>query len=226
MSGREPAAPSGPAADPDLAPPEGGTGPSAGFDAPVDPPAPGSSPGGDGSDSDPSEADPAESTSATDPVDVDGPDGPAADVSVEALLDDIDALTRQRDDYLDALRRSQADFENYRKRMMKQQTELADHAAVRLVEDLLPVLDACDGAVLHGETAVEPIFAALLGTLEKGGLERIDPTDEPFDPTRHEAVMHEPAEGDDAGTVVADVMRRGYAWKGRVVRPAMVKVRG
>ncbi len=215
MTDRKSAAPSEPAADPDLVPPGDDSGAPAGFDAPVDPPAPEAGPTAVGG---AERADAAE-----DPA---GLVGPPAEVSVEALLDDIERLTRQRDDYLDALRRSQADFENYRKRMMKQQTELAEHATVRLVEELLPVLDACDGAVLHGETAVEPIFAALLGTLEKGGLERIDPLDEPFDPTRHEAVMHEPAEGDDDGTVVADVMRRGYAWKGRVVRPAMVKVRG
>lgn len=148
-----------------------------------------------------------------------------ADLSVESLLDDVERLTRQRDEYLDALRRSQAEFENYRKRMMKQQTTHAEQVAGQLVDDLLPVLDACDGAVLHGATDVEPVFASLLGVLEKGGLERIDPLGEVFDPTRHEAVMHEPCD-DDGDTVVADVMRRGYAWKGRVLRPAMVKVRG
>ena len=88
------------------------------------------------------------------------------------------------------------------------------------------MLDACDGAIRHGATEVEPVFAALLGTLEKEGLERIDPAGEPFDPNRHEAVMHEPAADGDEGTVVTDVMRPGYAWKGRVLRPAMVKVRG
>ncbi|HEY4377124.1 MAG TPA: nucleotide exchange factor GrpE, partial [Acidimicrobiales bacterium] len=129
------------------------------------------------------------------------------------------------DDYRDALQRNQAEFENYRKRVQRQQADDAARATGVLVEKLLAVLDACDGAVRHGATEVEPIYAALLGTLEKEGLERIDPAGEPFDPTRHEAVMHEPAEGDE-GTVVSDVMRAGYAWNGRVVRPAMVKVRG
>ena len=94
------------------------------------------------------------------------------------------------------------------------------------MEKLLPVLDACDAAVHHGAVEVEPVYAALLGTLEKDGLERISPVDEEFDPNRHEAVMHEPAADGDEGTVVSDVMRAGYAWNGRVVRPAMVKVRG
>ena len=77
-----------------------------------------------------------------------------------------------------------------------------------------------------GEDSVEPIFAALLQTLEKQGLARVDPVGEAFDPNLHEAVMHEPAEDGDEGTVVSDVMRPGYSWKGLVVRPAMVKVRG
>ena len=96
------------------------------------------------------------------------------------------------------MRRTQADFENYRKRVMKQQADDVARAAEILVEKLLPVLDACDGAVRHGAVEVEPVFAALLGTLEKEGLGRIDPVGEAFDPNLHEAVMHEPAaDGDD-----------------------------
>ncbi len=146
--------------------------------------------------------------------------------SVEELVEVLEATTRERDEYLDALRRNQADFENYRKRMMKQQADAAERSAADLVDKVLPVLDACDGAVRHGATEVEPIFASLLGVLEKEGLERIDPLGQTFDPNLHDAVMHEPSgEGDD-GTVVDDVMRPGYRWKGRVLRPAMVKVRG
>ncbi|CAN5711155.1 MAG: nucleotide exchange factor GrpE [Iamia sp.] len=153
---------------------------------------------------------------------------PPADLSVEALLDDVERLTTERDEYLDRLRRTQADFENSKKRLGRDAEVRADAAAGRLVEDLLPVLDACDGAMSHGEAGVEPVFAALLQVLEKNGLERIDPAGDVFDPTRHEAVMHEPAgEGDDpALSLVVDVLRIGYAWRGRVVRAAMVKVRG
>lgn len=157
------------------------------------------------------------------------PDEPSSDTrssSVEELVSALEATTHERDEYLDALRRNQADFENYRKRMAKQQADSTDRAASDLVEKLLPVLDACDGAVRHGAVEVEPIFAALLGTLEKEGLVRLDPAGEVFDPNLHDAVMHEPAEDSDEGTVVADVMRPGYTWKGRVVRAAMVKVRG
>ncbi len=85
------------------------------------------------------------------------------------------------------------------------------------------MLDACDAAVAHGQAqAVEPILTALYGALEKEGLERIDPTGKPFDPAEADAVMHEPGEG--GAQVVAATMRTGYRWRGRVLRPAMVKV--
>ena len=137
---------------------------------------------------------------------------------------DLSTVTAERDEYLEALRRVQADLENYKKRVIKQQTEHLERAAEDLVERLLPTLDACDGAILHGATEVEPIFATLLGTLEKEGLARIHPEGEEFDPTLHEAVLHEG--GDGGETIVTEVIRSGYTWKGRVLRPAMVKVKG
>jgi molecular chaperone GrpE len=159
------------------------------------------------------------------------PEETAADLSDEALEEaallvqnDLAALTRERDDYLENLRRVQAEFENYRKRVMAQQADQAERAAEGLVGDLLPVLDACDGALQHGADGVEPIFGQLLDTLTKSGLERLDPDGEPFDPNFHEAVMHEEGDGSDA--VVVEVLRPGYTWKGRVLRPAMVKVKG
>ncbi len=157
-----------------------------------------------------------------------------SELSEEALAEaslivqnDVVALERERDDYLDQLRRVQADFENYRKRTLAQQGEVAERANESLVGQLLPVLDACDAAVQHGAEDVAPVQAQLVDTLEKAGLERLEPAGEPFDPNFHEAVMHEPAgDGDEGGSVVAEVLRTGYTWKGRVLRPAMVKVRG
>jgi molecular chaperone GrpE len=93
-----------------------------------------------------------------------------------------------------------------------------------LVEKLLPTLDACDAAITHGADDVAPVLATLLGALEREGLERLDPHGDAFDPNQHEAVIHE--EGDADAPVVDAVLRTGYAWKGRVIRPAMVKVRG
>jgi molecular chaperone GrpE len=116
----------------------------------------------------------------------------------------------------------QAEFENYRKRMIRQQSEHLERAAESLIEKLLPVLDTFESAVAHGQ-GYEQVQASLLATLEKEGLERIHPEGKPFDPAESDAVAHEAGDG---GPVVAEVLRPGYRWKGRVVRPAMVRVRG
>ena len=137
---------------------------------------------------------------------------------------DIAAIAAERDEFRSLAQRIQADFENYKKRIIKQQTDHLERANEDLVAKLLPVLDTADLAVAHGGgEAVEQVWMTLTEALAKEGLERIDPKGEPFDPNRHEAVMHEEGEG---GPVVGEVMRAGYAWKGRVLRPAMVKVIG
>jgi molecular chaperone GrpE len=140
--------------------------------------------------------------------------------------DPLSEALRERDDYRDALIRLQADFENYKKRMLKQQTEYLELAASQLVDKLLPVLDAADLAMAHGGGEdVKQVTGALINALEKEGLERIAGEGSPFDPTLHDAVVHEPAEEEGEQTV-SEVLRAGYKWKGRVLRPAMVKVRG
>ncbi|MCU1359892.1 MAG: grpE [Ilumatobacteraceae bacterium] len=140
---------------------------------------------------------------------------------------DIDTLLSERDSFKDIALRLQADFENYRKRVATQQSDDVDRATGKFAEALLPVLDACEAAFAHGVLGVESIWSQLIGILQKQGLEALDLADQPFDPGTAEAVLHEPAaEGDDRGPVVADVLRTGYRWKGRVLRPAMVKVRG
>jgi molecular chaperone GrpE len=132
----------------------------------------------------------------------------------------------ERDEYKDRLLRLQADFENYKKRMIKQQTDHLERAAESLVDKLLPVLDTADLAVAHGGGEdVKQVAGALSTVLEREGLERIDPMGAAFDPTLHDAVAHEPGDG-DGPQEVAEVLRAGYRWKGRVLRPAMVKVRG
>ncbi len=143
----------------------------------------------------------------------------------KAEPDPLFELAKERDEFRDALVRLQADFENYRKRIIKQQTEHLERAAESLVEKLLPVLDTAEMALAHGGGEdVKQITSALLGTLEREGLERIDPDGGAFDPTLHDAVAHEPGDGHEQE--VAEVLRVGYRWKGRVLRPAMVKVRG
>lgn len=140
--------------------------------------------------------------------------------------DRVAIAVRERDEYRDALIRLQADFENYKKRIIKQQTDHLERAAQSLVDKLLPVLDTADLALAHGGGEdVKQVTGALAGVLEREGLERIDPAGGPFDPTLHDAVAHEPGDADDQQEVV-EVLRAGYRWKGRVLRPAMVKVRG
>jgi molecular chaperone GrpE len=129
----------------------------------------------------------------------------------------------ERDQYLALAQSKQAEFENYKKRIMKQQADHLAHAAASLVEKLLPVLDAMDAGVAHGDESVAPMRGQLLGVLEKEGLSRIDPVGEPFDPNEQEAVASEEGEGGEA--TVAETFRAGYRWNGRLLRPAMVRVR-
>ncbi len=158
---------------------------------------------------------------------------PESDVSItdadiaEIIEHDIDALVAERDSFKDIALRLQADFENYRKRVVAQQADEIDRSTGKLVEGLLPVLDACEAAFAHGATGVEPVWSSLLGVLQKQGLEVLNLEGQPFDPATAEAVMHEPPEdGASDGPVVVEVLRSGYQWKGRVLRAAMVKVRG
>lgn len=143
---------------------------------------------------------------------------------------------RQRDEYLDALQRLQADFENYRKRVARSSEDAANRASGDIVAKLLPVLDAFDLAQAHfvdvrseEATALAQARSLMLDALAREGLERVDAVGVVFDPQVHDAVAHEPHdEGEDphAPAIVLDVLRAGYRWKGAVLRPAMVKVKG
>lgn len=156
----------------------------------------------------------------------------AAESDVELVEDvqdvlaelNIDEVVKERDEFKDIALRVQADFENYRKRAAVQLTDEVDRSTGRIVEAMLPVLDACEAAVAHGVVGVENIWSSLLGTLQKSGLEALDLQGQPFDPALAEAVLHE--EGDGGEAVVVEVLRTGYRWKGRVLRAAMVKVKG
>ena len=142
---------------------------------------------------------------------------------------DLDRLLGERDEMRALAQTIQADFENYRKQAMRRETAIVERASESLVEKLLPVLDSFEAAVaqLPADTdagvrkGVELVYSQLVGVLESAGLERIESDGAPFDPNEHEAVMHE--EGDGEPTVAA-TMRTGYRLKGRVLRPAMVKV--
>jgi molecular chaperone GrpE len=167
----------------------------------------------------------------------DGVEKHALVVTEEPPEDPRSDVERERDEYLDALRRLQADFENYKKRVDRQFEELSARGATSLVLRLLPVLDTLDLAEEHlladdadanstEETrALVQARALLLDTLAKDGLERVGTAGEPFDPTVHDAVAHTDGDG-EGGPVVDAVLRAGYRWRGQVLRPAMVKVKG
>ena len=148
---------------------------------------------------------------------------PARELTVEDLVQLVETLTNERDEQLAARQRQQAEFENFRRRVSTQQLEQFERANESLVAKLLPALDAFDAALKHGVEGIEALNTLFLGILQKEGLEVMAPLDEGFDPNQHEAVMREQTDGEP--DTVSDVLRNGYTWKGRVIRPAMVKVR-
>ena len=160
-------------------------------------------------------------------------DQPAeADAPAEEVAEDIASAKAEAMEYLDHLRRLQAEFDNYRKRVMREQTEAVERAATPAILRLLEVLDDFELALmaatekpefdrfLHG---VELVYAKLADALKSEGLERIAAEGTPFDPERHEALM-QTGEGDGEKLIVADVLRPGYTLRGRVIRPAGVRV--
>ena len=167
-------------------------------------------------------------TAPGEPADREPPDsGAEEDSPTDGSADPEATVEAQRDEYLERLQRLQAEFENYRKRMTREQAQAHERGAQNLADQLLPVLDGCEAALKQGHDDVEPIHSQLMELLTKAGLERNGQPGDPFDPELHEAVMHEPAVDDDDGvSAIAEVLRTGYSWKGRVLRPAMVKVRG
>jgi molecular chaperone GrpE len=153
----------------------------------------------------------------------------SSDAATE-VVDERSDVERERDEYLDALQRLQADFENYRKRVARSSLDAGVRAAGEVVAKMLPVLDAFDLAEAHFAAspseeaeALAQARSLLLDALAKEGLERIDAVGVPFDPQVHDAVAHIEGSG---GQVIDAILRAGYRWKGAVLRPAMVRVKG
>jgi molecular chaperone GrpE len=144
-------------------------------------------------------------------------DGAAAvEADAAALIGEVERLK-------ELAMRQQADFENFRKRTANQSAVDIERATGRLAEALLPVLDAAEAAYVQHPDEVGPLLNLMLGELRKHGLESLDLAGQPFDPETAEAVAHEPGGGGDV--VVAEVLRSGYRWKGKTLRPAMVRTR-
>ena len=156
----------------------------------------------------------------------------AAEIGEDAIAADLARARFEAESYLDDLRRLQADFENFRKRTLREQTARAALASQALVTRLLPVLDNFERAVSAAEQSrdfdrmlkgVEMVLGELRQVLEGEGLVKIEAEGKPFDPERHEAVIAVEQEDTEPGMVV-DIVRAGYELGGKVLRPAMVKV--
>jgi len=157
----------------------------------------------------------------------------------EPIEGDLDALLakaeKERDEYLDLAKRTKADFENFRKRMSAEVLAAAGRGKAEVLRDVLPVLDDLERALqaegldpegdspdglAHG---VLLVFRSLRDSLSKHGIEAVDPAGEKFDPTLHEALSTQPADGAEPGTVV-ETMQKGYRLGEQLIRPARVVV--
>ena len=148
----------------------------------------------------------------------------------DEAVDPLAEVTRERDDYLDALQRLKAEFDNYRKRAAREQNDIVARAAERLVKELVPVLDdlerALDAAEDHEaaklEDGVRLVHRALADALRREGLAEIE-TNGKFDPHIHEALLSQPDDDVESGTVL-EVLQKGYRLGEKVLRPARVIV--
>jgi molecular chaperone GrpE len=152
----------------------------------------------------------------------------------QAEEDRLTELQRQADENHNRFLRAQADFDNFRRRTQKEKEELAQYASLKLVSELLPVLDNFERALLSGGEAaatnsfakgIDMIYRQFAQVLESEGLKKIEAVGQPFDPEMHQAIMQVESEEHEAGTVV-EVIQNGYWLKDKVLRPAMVKVSG
>jgi molecular chaperone GrpE len=160
-----------------------------------------------------------------------GSEGSGVEEKTAGSAAELAEAKAKADEYLQHLQRLQAEFDNYRKRVIREQTSTLEFAAEPVMRRLLEVLDEFELALLHAHEdvdrdrflkGIELVYAKLMDALKSEGLQRIDAEGAPFDPNLHEALMQT---GDGSGEPhVAEVFRPGYTLKGRVLRPAGVRV--
>lgn len=165
------------------------------------------------------------------------PEGAPADEQAEAVqhdLDELQAKARERDEFLALAQRTQADFENFRKRASREQAAAEARGVAKVVRELLPALDNLeralaaaegqpDGAEHHLAEGIRLVQAELVAAMGRVGVEGYSPRGERFDPTVHEAMAQHPVDGAESGTIV-EVFQSGYRLGGEVLRPARVVV--
>ncbi len=163
------------------------------------------------------------------PEDIEDEPAEEADPEADGLLalsEELDATRWERDQYLDALRRLKAEFENSRKRQERERAHIFSMASERLVQELLPVLDNLDRALEAGGDIREGVHATrdqLADVLANEGLLPVASDGQPFDPNVHDAVMGQPSEEHEEGTII-QTFQRGYLLNGKPIRPAKVVV--
>ncbi|WP_019536088.1 nucleotide exchange factor GrpE [Paenibacillus ginsengihumi] len=153
-------------------------------------------------------------------------------VEVDALRQELEQAKKQADENYQRYVRTQADFDNFRKRTQKEREEFAQYASAKLLEQLLPVIDNFERAIAASKDGkdydalakgVDMIFRQFVQVLESEGLKAMETVGQPFNPDYHQAVMQVESEEHEEGTIVEE-LQKGYTLKDRVLRPAMVKV--
>ncbi|MGZ4262365.1 MAG: nucleotide exchange factor GrpE, partial [Solirubrobacteraceae bacterium] len=156
------------------------------------------------------------------------------DDAIEDDLEQITARAKQAQEYLELAQRTKADFENYRKRAVREAAAAQERGVAKLAKELLPAVDNLDRALQAAQldtdnghstlvSGIKLVHADVIAALSRAGIERFEPTGEQFDPQRHEAIAQQPVEGAQAGTIV-EVYQRGYVLGDFVIRPARVVV--
>jgi molecular chaperone GrpE len=153
--------------------------------------------------------------------------------TAETVAPEVESLRKQADENMERYLRVQADFDNFRRRTRLEKEDFAKYASSKLVEQLLPILDNFERAIQSSKDSkdfdslmkgIEMTFRQLDQALEQEGLKRMDAAGQPFNPEYHQAIMQVESEEHEEGTVVEEI-QKGYLFKDKVLRPAMVKVK-
>lgn len=155
----------------------------------------------------------------------------AAGADLAGLEKELETLKKEKDDLYQRLLRKQADFDNFRKRSEKEKREFQAYAITEFLLELLPILDNFERALAHPDEqsgaeyrkGVELIYRQFRDLMEKKGLRAIETTGQPFDPNYHEAILREERNDLPENTILAE-LQKGYFFRDKLLRPAMVKV--
>ncbi len=158
---------------------------------------------------------------------------PASEAAIPAELDQLrierDGLRVERDDLRDTLLRRQAEFDNFRKRAERERQEHSQFASMDVIGDLLPILDDFERALTADSSSpeyakgVQMIYNRMAESMKKTGLEQIEAVGQPFDPHMHQAIERVETNDSPDNTVVGE-FQKGYQFKGKLLRPSMVRV--